>query len=90
MLWFTIWFLVILKIPVAYLAYVLWWAVKDPPEPRPEEPARVLAPTDGPDPAGARWRRRLLPRPRHTGPHGSPVRGAPRTAYARGNEKVPS
>jgi len=33
MLWFTIFFLVILKIPAAYLGYVIWWAVKDPPEP---------------------------------------------------------
>ena len=31
MLWFTIFFLVILKIPAAYLGYVIWWAVKDPP-----------------------------------------------------------
>ena len=35
-MWLTIWFMVILKIPIAYLAYVIWWAVKDPPEPRPE------------------------------------------------------
>ena len=33
MLWFTIFFLVILKIPIVYLAYVIWWAVKDPPQP---------------------------------------------------------
>src|SRR5215216_8092783 len=33
MLWFSIWFLVILKIPIAYLGYVIWWAVKDPPGP---------------------------------------------------------
>lgn len=35
-MWLTIWFMVILKIPIAYLAFVIWWAVKDPPEPRPE------------------------------------------------------
>jgi hypothetical protein len=33
MLWFTIWFMVILKIPILYLAYVIWWSVKDAPEP---------------------------------------------------------
>jgi hypothetical protein len=32
MLWLAIWMTVILKIPALYLAYVLWWAVKDPPE----------------------------------------------------------
>lgn len=31
MLWLTIWFTVILKIPALYLAYVIWWSVKDPP-----------------------------------------------------------
>src|SRR5918999_353252 len=31
MLWFTLWFMVILKIPALYLCYVIWWAVKDPP-----------------------------------------------------------
>ena len=31
MLWLTIWFTVILKIPAVYLAYVIWWSVKDPP-----------------------------------------------------------
>ena len=33
MLWFSIWFLLILKLPAAYLAYMIWWAVKDPPAP---------------------------------------------------------
>ena len=28
MLWLTIWFTVILKIPAIYLAYVIWWSVK--------------------------------------------------------------
>lgn len=32
MLWLAIWMTVILKIPALYLAYVIWWAVKDPPE----------------------------------------------------------
>ena len=28
MLWFTLWFLVILKIPAIYLAWVIWYAYK--------------------------------------------------------------
>ena len=32
MLWLTIWMTVLLKIPAVYLAYVIWWAVKDPPQ----------------------------------------------------------
>jgi hypothetical protein len=68
-LWLTIWFMVILKIPAIYLAYVIWWAVKDPPQPEtgtggfgggigpPRRP-----PTRKPAPG------------RRPGPHGAPVR----------------
>jgi hypothetical protein len=90
MLWTTVWFLVILKIPVAYLAWVIWWAVKDPPQPRPGDPARVPAPVDGLDPSGLRPRRRLLPRPGRSGPHGSPTRRGPRVAIARARKRIRS
>ena len=33
MLWFTVVFLILLKIPIVYLCYIVWWAVKDPPQP---------------------------------------------------------
>ena len=74
-LWFTIWFLVILKIPAVYLAYVIWWAVKDPPT--------AVAPAgggeaDGGDPGWWRDRRRRGHPPRR-GPHGAPSRRADRT-----------
>jgi hypothetical protein len=90
MVWTTVWFLLVLKIPVAYLAWVIWWAVKDPPEPRPAEPARVPAPLDGVDPS--RFGRRLVPRPRHPAPHGSPYRrpARTRTALARARERTRS
>lgn len=88
MVWTTVWFLLILKIPVAYLAWVIWWAVKDPPQPRPGEPARVREPVDGLDPRGSAFRRRLLPRPRHPGPHGSPARRGPRIALARARKEI--
>lgn len=90
MVWTTVWFLLILKIPVAYLAWVIWWAVKDPPQPRPGEPARVREPSDGLDPSGSRFPRRLFPRPRHPGPHGSPARRGPRIALARARKEVRS
>jgi hypothetical protein len=74
-MWLTIWFMVILKIPIAYLAYVIWWAVKDPPEPRPEIAVAVRAPDDDvpgrPRPYGGRRR------PDSTrGPHGRAMRRA--------------
>jgi hypothetical protein len=55
MQWGFIWMLLILKIPVAGLFYIIWWAVKDAPDPeaatddgeggrRPRKP-RPIAPT---------------------------------------------
>ena len=70
MFWFTIWFMVILKIPILYLAYVIWWAVKDPPD------AYAGGAAEADDGGGSPWRpsrraRTLAPR---GGPHGSPIR----------------
>jgi hypothetical protein len=83
MLWFTIFFLVILKIPAAYLGYVIWWAVKDPPEPG-TDPAYDRAFPGGEDGGGPVWHpssgRRWVPG-RHPGPHGSPER-RPRPVFA--------
>ena len=79
MVWETIFLLVILKIPIIYLACVVWWAVRsEPAPPEPLEPALVTAPLE-PDPrSGWRFlRRSARPRPRggrDGGPHGSPLR----------------
>jgi hypothetical protein len=43
MTWYVLFFLVLLKIPVVWLAYVIWWAVKKQPE---------LPPGDGRDGGG--------------------------------------
>lgn len=78
MLWFTLWFLVILKIPALYLAYVIWWAVKDPPVEAAGGPSGETFGGGGvgPDRHGPR-----LPVPgRKPGPHGKPVRRQARTA----------
>lgn len=72
MLWLTLWFTVILKIPALYLCYVIWWAVKDPPA----EPAGTVG--DGLGGGGVEPPRRRGPRApiagRRPGPHGSPQR----------------
>ena len=80
MVWETIWLLVILKIPIIYLAWVIWWAVKaEPAPPEPLEGALVTEPLD-PDPrAGWRFlRRRVRPARPRPGPHGTPRRSARR------------
>jgi hypothetical protein len=82
-LWFTVIFLIALKIPIVYLCYVVWWAVKDPPVPG-EDPAGAGFEAGPPGPeSGSSWWKQRLPgrRPRH-GPHGSPVR-RPQTAVTR-------
>ena len=78
MLWFSIWFLVILKLPIVYLGYVIWWAVKDPPEP---STGPAFGGQQGGDGGGGgvpgQERRRLPRRPlpgRRPGPHGAPAR----------------
>jgi hypothetical protein len=69
MLWLTIWFMVILKIPAIYLAYVIWWSVKDPPA------AASGAAGEGLGGGGIEPPRRRGPRApiagRRPGPHGT-------------------
>jgi hypothetical protein len=83
-LWFTLWFLVILKLPALYLAYILWWAVKDPPAAAAEEGWEGTTDDGGPGWRPSRDRRRA--RRSGRGPHGSPVRRPARVARARAHQ----
>jgi hypothetical protein len=79
--WELIFLMVIMKIPILYLCWVVWWAIKS--EPRPEEGAPLLAPVPPASPQpGLGWRRRRSPRPRPVRPHGGPSRVYQRTARA--------
>jgi hypothetical protein len=78
MTWITIWFMVILKIPLLYMCWVIWWAVKDPPDAVGFEP--VDDEHEGGD--GSGWRRgpeRDRRGSRRGGPHGAPARGRSRS-----------
>jgi len=76
-LWELVFLMVILKIPIAYLCYVVWYAIKAEPRGRGGS-AGVRAMPDGPPPSFDRYRRRRRnPPPR---PHGGPARAYPRTA----------
>jgi hypothetical protein len=79
--WELIFLMVIMKIPILYLCWVVWWAIKS--EPRPEEGAalRAAVPPNGPEPS-LWWRRHRTPRPRPARPHGGPARAYQRTARA--------
>jgi hypothetical protein len=76
MVWEAIFLLLILKIPLVYLCFVIWWAIKaEPAPPEPMEPSLVTVPPD-PDPrSGWRFlRRRTRPKQPRRGPHGPPQR----------------
>ena len=68
--------MLIMKIPIIYLCWVVYWAIKS--EPRPEQPASLVASGDDSDPNPWRPTRR----PRRPGPHGRPTRGYARTRRA--------
>ena len=75
--------LVILKIPVVYLCWVVWWAIRAEPEPL--EGAGRLVPVE-PRAPDCDWRRRQLDRRRRgrSGPRGGPRAGRPeRILHAR-------
>jgi hypothetical protein len=79
-IWEIVFMLVILKIPVVYLCWVVWWAVRA--EPTPLEGAGRLTPVPAPRAPECDWRRRraaLLrrgPLPRGGGRVGRPGRAA--------------
>jgi hypothetical protein len=86
--WFSLVFLVLLKIPLLYLCYVVWWAVKQPPASGAD--AAGSGEEHGPDrPQPGWWWRKRAPRrpPLRHGPHGSPER-RPAVARAPRRERV--
>ena len=88
-MWEAIFMLLVLKIPLIYLGFVVWWAIRA--EPRPEEPAALVpAITDTPpgtEPQLPRGPRRRPSRPLRdgSGPARRPARArvAPVRADAR-------
>jgi hypothetical protein len=89
-LWELIFLMVILKIPIVYLCYVVWYAIKAEPRRGRGGPAAVREAPEGPwsGPGGLRRR----PRRRPPRPHGGPARvyaRTPRTALARGGRIAP-
>jgi hypothetical protein len=82
MVWETVFFLVVLKIPVVYLACVVWWAIRAQPDGA--EPAVVQTVSDTPlGGPGLGAGRRAPRRPRSGRPHGRrPVEGRGATLRA--------
>jgi hypothetical protein len=82
--WGFVWLMLVLKIPVAALLYIVWWAIKqEQPTPGTSGEGGTKTP---PHP------RRPLPRSPRRGPHGEPQVPAPartRTVHARAREHRP-
>ncbi|MDX6728573.1 MAG: hypothetical protein QOK49_3378 [Baekduia sp.] len=73
MTWGLIWLMLVLKIPVAALLWIVWWAVHQ------EEEPETGADGDGGTKVRPHGHRPLPPRPpRSRGPHGVPMPAAPR------------
>jgi hypothetical protein len=81
--WFAILFLVVLKIPLGYICWVIWWAVKAEPEVGTEGGTEGLEGINWKP-----WRRPPGSRPPRRGPHGGRSRKA--TPAARSRERASS
>ena len=79
--WELVFMMLVLKLPILYLAGIVWYAIRA--EPRPPEGAVLLVEPPGDVPGDGRWNGRRVRRPRGLrGPHGGPVRGYPRAGLA--------
>ena len=84
--WGFVWLMLVLKIPIAMLLYIVWWAVKQTDE----EPASGSS-GDGGTKVPVHPHGRFPRRPRR-GPHGDPSPSSPprvRTVNARAREHQP-
>ena len=79
-LWELVFLMVILKIPIAYLCSVVYYAIKAQPRKERGDGAAVRVSPDGPPPGSDRVRVRSRRRPPR--PHGGPARAYARTARA--------
>jgi hypothetical protein len=75
----------VLKIPIAALLWIVWWAIHDPPVPEAGEDDEGGSDRDP-------WHaRRRPPRPPRRGPHDDVRPGSPaRVRRARGRRRVPA
>jgi hypothetical protein len=80
MVWEAVFMLVLLKIPIVYLALVVWWAIKA--EPRDQRPAALVSVSDTP-PSGPGWSSGDRVRSTGRDPR-TPTRSGPRRSRAAG------
>ena len=74
-----VWMMLILKIPIAALLYLVWWASRSPATQEPEPAVVDGRPKHKPDRPGPR-----TPRPPRRGPHAEPLPRAPSRVRVQG------
>jgi hypothetical protein len=74
-MWELIFMLLILKVPMLYVCWVVWWAIKAEPE--------IGAEGDSHTFNWKPWQPQSGPRPRRGGPRGTPARSSRRSARSR-------
>jgi hypothetical protein len=84
--WGIVWLAIALKVPIVALLYIVWWAIKDPPVPEPQDDGGGSHDRDPrPHP------RDRPPHPPRRGPHGAPEPSPPaRVRVAKRPRRVPS
>jgi hypothetical protein len=83
--WAVFWLAFVLKLPIVALLWIVWWAVREPPQPEAGEGGDGGSPRDRPHP------RLRPPGPRRRGPHATPLPRAPeRVRIVRGRRRVPA
>jgi hypothetical protein len=70
--WGIVWLAIAMKVPIVALLWLVWWAIKDPPVPEPEDSGG-----GSPDRDPRPHPRRRPPQPPRRGPHGEPEPQAP-------------
>ena len=81
--WGIFWLAVIMKLPIALLLWIVWWAVKDPPLPDAGE-----GQGGGSDRQPPPHPRDRHPRPPRRGPHADPSPASPQRVRAAGAKRL--
>lgn len=86
--WGFVWLMLVLKIPIAMLLYIVWWAIKQSDE----EPATGSSGDGGTKVPSRPHPRGPFPHPPRRGPHGDPAPPPParvRVVVAKAREHQP-
>ena len=81
--WGFFWLAVVMKIPIAMLLWIVWWAIKDPPV-----PDVGGGEGDGSDRDPRRHPRDRPPHPPRRGPHATPEPGSPARVRVAGGRRA--